>query len=356
MAFRLRHIHLPSAPGRGIFPTYASASALQELLRRQFLDAKDNGTISQLQPAVISFTPQPTFTLGRRQAEAALSSAELARLKAPLRITSPNGQHVFEPAVLASPRGGLTTYHGPGQVVLWPVLDLKSPRHRQFSVRCYSRLLETTTIAVLARLWGLRAFTTEDPGVWVRSVFSGAEAQEEEEQETRKIAALGVHLRRHVSALGTAINLSMPTTRGVVSPVPSDGSATSAPVTDEDGGHAGQESDEESTNPWARFVACGLAGKGVTCAAAETQAALKDGRGAGGGAGRGAAVGGVVESGSGTAGLNAGTVASAWAAELARALGVEGVDEIDEAGVESLLAKAKDQGAAGYVASAEEAL
>ncbi|OTA62618.1 hypothetical protein K449DRAFT_303989, partial [Hypoxylon sp. EC38] len=124
--------------------------------------------------------------------------------------------------VLHAPRGGLTTYHGPGQVVLWPVIDLRSPLHGHFSVRDYVCLLEKTTIATLRELYNIDVFTTSNPGVW---------------EEEKKIAALGVHLRRHVTGLGVAINFGMPV----------DGS--------------------EFVNPWARIVACGLGEKGVTTVA-----------------------------------------------------------------------------------------
>ncbi|KAJ4298791.1 hypothetical protein N0V88_003824 [Collariella sp. IMI 366227] len=163
----------------------------------------------------------------------------------------------LSPRVLHSPRGGLTTYHGPGQTVLWPVLDLHSPNHKQFTVKCYARLLETTTISTLQSLFGLSAFTNDDPGVWVRSTaaagatvaridrprgggrraaaatIAASETTKKTVNKTAKIAALGVHLRRYVSALGTAVNVTTPSDVGL---------------------GAGVEGDE-STNPWKRIVA-----------------------------------------------------------------------------------------------------
>jgi lipoyl(octanoyl) transferase 2 len=338
---RLRHIHLPASPSQGIFPRYQTAAALQELLRRRQLDfqhadsssSPSNRGLGPPQPTLISFTPQPTYTLGRRQAQASrasLSPADVSRLKAPLRIISspahhlrthglaptgavnntsdpPATEHIFHPAVLNSPRGGLATYHGPGQVVLWPIMVINSATralgHKHFTVRCYSRLLERTTISLLRRLFGLQGFTTDHPGVWVRTpsapspsghrldVASGAI----DNDEVRKISALGIHLRRHVSSLGAALNLDMPTTRA-------------APST------TGAEPDE-TTNPWARFAACGLAGKGVTCVEEELRAA----------------------GGTGIPGLDSEVVARAWAEELAEGMGLgpqavelAGRDETDE--------------------------
>ena len=203
-------------------------------------------------PSIIAFTPTPTYTLGRRQTEP-LSETEVARLRSPLFVPTPSvsgkwmvndgdedgrGQNAFFfPTITNAPRGGLTTYHGPGQLVIWPVIDLHSPLHAHLSVRDYACLLEKTTIATLERLWGLAGFTTENPGVWVRS--GSARGGQDGGGDERKIAALGVHLRRHVTGLGVAINYSTPVTG------PSE------------------------TNPWGRIVACGLGDRGVTSVRAE---------------------------------------------------------------------------------------
>ncbi|OAR00051.1 hypothetical protein LLEC1_02661 [Akanthomyces lecanii] len=140
----------------------------------------------------------------------------------------------YTPQVKKTNRGGLTTYHGPGQLVLWPILDMHSPLHARFGVASYARLLETTTQTLLADLFGIETYTNPDePGVWVGAAGSGT--------EERKIAALGVHHRRYVTALGVALNVHLP-------------------VAGEDDG----------VNPWARFVPCGLQGKLVTSVAKET--------------------------------------------------------------------------------------
>lgn len=366
---RLRHIHLPASPSQGIFPSYQTAAALQELLRRRQLDYQDAESSSPSKtgltpphPTLISFTPQPTYTLGRRQAQthtssssspapSSLSPAEISRLKAPLYVRSssahsqhtqglaptsaeknfadpPSTEHIFHPSVLTSPRGGLATYHGPGQVVLWPVMVINSSSralgHKHFTVRCYSRLLERTTISLLRRLFGLAGFTTDDPGVWVRTPPAAPPggmargARGDGDGEVRKISALGIHLRRHVSSLGAALNLDMPTTRAVGS--------TAAAATMQ---HPGEAGIDEAANPWARFVACGIAGRGVTCVEEELLAA----------------------GGTGVPGLDAEVVARAWAEELAGGMGLDpravelvGADEAGE------LVDAARQG--GYVDAA----
>lgn len=312
---RLRHLHLPSSPTEGRYPAYQTAAAIQELLRRRLLDYKDSASSptrhgSPPHPTLISFTPQPTYTLGRRQAQAAPSSlppSEIDRLKAPLHVRQGQDEHVFHPFVFASPRGGLATYHGPGQVVLWPVMIINSTTplgYKPFTVRCYSRLLENTTIALLRRLFGLEGFTTEDPGVWVGG-----------DGEARKISALGIHLRRHVSSLGAAINLDMPITNAATTS-PDNRNAAVAPTTHQNTKKCdAAAADDDKSNPWSRFVACGLAGKGVTCAQAELLAA----------------------GGAGVPGMEPEVVARAWAEELVKRMELEprdvervGRDEADE--------------------------
>ncbi|CAK7271330.1 hypothetical protein SEPCBS57363_004564 [Sporothrix epigloea] len=274
-------------------PSYRLAAAVQELVRRQFLLAKESEAQIRRQglsksiaatadpshdipfsspilpppPTVIAFTPQPTFTLGRRQETSQLSSVEIDRLTAPLTVPPPQSLSQtavrFEPTIVSTLRGGLTTYHGPGQVVLWPVLDLKSPLFANngrppLTVRAYSRLLETTTAEVLKRRFGLDAYTTGDPGLWVQSpqaagrtnstaaVFTGT--------EERKIAALGVHLRRNISALGVAVNLDTAVKWG---------------TSNDPAQRASAEATAEETNPWVRFTPCGIEGKGVSSVADE---------------------------------------------------------------------------------------
>ena len=111
---------------------------------------------------------------------------------------SGKAQNVLNPQVLESKnikviytdRGGDVTYHGPGQLVLYPILNLRAYR---LSVPGYVWNLEETAIRLLAS-YGIAAGRMEKlRGVWV--------GQE-------KIAALGVHLSRWISKHGLALNVS----------------------------------------------------------------------------------------------------------------------------------------------------
>lgn len=91
-------------------------------------------------------------------------------------------------------RGGEATFHGPGQAVMYPLfgLDVK------FGPKAFLRLMEESMIAVLAK-FGLESYWIEGKtGVWLKD----GEARE------RKIASLGIAVRRGVSYHGLALNVN----------------------------------------------------------------------------------------------------------------------------------------------------
>lgn len=198
----LRHIHLP-----GITP-FARAQSLQQHLVSQFLTHKalvsSTSPPSPLppppQPTILSFTPTPVYTTGRRENDT-LTPSQISLLKSPLEPLNstpdnPNSEPEYA-EIIPTLRGGQTTFHGPGQLVVYPILDLRStfPKFpKGISVRCYVHLLESTTISTLAK-WDIKGVRTENPGVWV-------------EDEESKIAALGVHLRRNISSYGVGLNVN----------------------------------------------------------------------------------------------------------------------------------------------------
>ncbi|GAC1625391.1 MAG: lipoyl(octanoyl) transferase LipB [Candidatus Acidiferrum sp.] len=91
-------------------------------------------------------------------------------------------------------RGGDITYHGPGQIVGYPVLDLSAIRK---DVRWYVRMLEEAMIRATAE-FGISAEREEGKtGVWVG-----------EQERSEKLAAIGVHLSRWITSHGFAYNVS----------------------------------------------------------------------------------------------------------------------------------------------------
>ncbi|HVF12726.1 MAG TPA: lipoyl(octanoyl) transferase LipB [Actinomycetota bacterium] len=119
------------------------------------------------------------YTLGRR--------FEPAHLRASRQQLSDQGIDLCE-----VDRGGSITYHGPGQLVCYPILDLSEPGREFPDVVAYVRSLEVSIIKALAELDIVAATVEGRTGVWV----TGA-----------KIAAIGVNVSRGVSKHGLAINV-----------------------------------------------------------------------------------------------------------------------------------------------------
>ena len=115
---------------------------------------------------------EPVYTTGRR----AVDNREQPTLPAPLIHTD---------------RGGETTFHGPGQLMLYPLIHLKQ---RHISPRSYIHLLEQSCINLLAE-WDLPAGRRCSlPGVWTNE---------------GKIAAIGVRIREGVAYHGMALNVAV---------------------------------------------------------------------------------------------------------------------------------------------------
>ncbi|HEY4779132.1 MAG TPA: lipoyl(octanoyl) transferase LipB [Solirubrobacterales bacterium] len=99
-------------------------------------------------------------------------------------------------------RGGRVTYHGPGQLVAYPIVSL---RPYGDDVLEYVRRLERVTIGTLGE-HGVEAGLIEGlTGVWTRGEAPGSGAGE---KEARKIGSIGVHVSRGVTTHGLAVNVS----------------------------------------------------------------------------------------------------------------------------------------------------
>jgi len=115
---------------------------------------------------------EPVFTLGM--------NADMAHVLAPGDIP-----------VVRIDRGGQVTYHGPGQLVVYPLIDI---RRAGLGVRELVTALERAVIDCVAR-WGIQAHCRADaPGVYV---------------QRRKLASVGLRIRRGASYHGLALNVAM---------------------------------------------------------------------------------------------------------------------------------------------------
>lgn len=101
--------------------------------------------------------------------------------------------------VVATNRGGQVTYHGPGQLVMYPLLDL---HRRGIGIRELVTLLEQAMVASAAH-YGVTAFARpEAPGIYVERDFGSG-------REVRKLGSIGLRVSRGCSYHGLSLNVAM---------------------------------------------------------------------------------------------------------------------------------------------------
>jgi lipoyl(octanoyl) transferase len=145
-------------------------------LQRSLAAAVSQGAIPD---TVVLLEHPPVITLGRRTDEDELHVPEGAEVE-----------------IVETDRGGKSTYHGPGQLVCYPIFDLT--RHGQ-DVKRYCRDLEEALIRTLSAV-GVEAVRIEGlTGIWVEDAIP------------RKIASIGVHITKWVTTHGYALNVDLDT-------------------------------------------------------------------------------------------------------------------------------------------------
>jgi lipoyl(octanoyl) transferase len=145
-------------------------------LQRSLAAAVSQGAVPDL---VVLLEHPPVITLGRRTEEGELHV--------------PGGAEV---EIVETDRGGKSTYHGPGQLVCYPILDLT--RHGQ-DVKRYCRDLEEALIRTLAAV-DVEATRIEGlTGIWVDRPIP------------QKIASIGVHITKWITTHGYALNVDLDT-------------------------------------------------------------------------------------------------------------------------------------------------
>lgn len=203
----LQHLHI-ATPIR-----YADAQVIHDKLVRKFLDCKRDQKESP-DPVLLTFQMMPVYTMGRRQSgEDALRSDPKPHSSIPETPaqSSQDGASsdpgadteidISTADIVHTQRGGETTFHGPGQIVAYPILDLKQFRKinddgtdSPFTPKCYISLLESSIISALAQ-YQIFTTRTENPGVWTMDGES-------------KVAAVGVNIRRNITSHGICLNVN----------------------------------------------------------------------------------------------------------------------------------------------------
>lgn len=138
--------------------------------RKKWIDSNEDGS-----DALIVLQHQPVYTLGTASTENNLNF-DIKDPPLPLYQTE---------------RGGEVTYHGPGQLVMYPIMNL---RYQKMDLHWYLRALEEVVIRVLFSTFGLTASRVEGlTGVWVGD---------------KKVAAIGIRVSRWLTYHGLALNVS----------------------------------------------------------------------------------------------------------------------------------------------------
>ena len=163
-------------------------------LQRRMAAARKAGAI----PDVLLLSEHPhVITIGR--------SGNISNLRASDRVLRQMGVSFYE-----TNRGGDITYHGPGQLVGYPILNLAEIRR---DVAWYIRSLEEAMIRATAEFDLAAKRVPGRTGIWVNvRAVAGQEVKEVEKakevKDEEKLAAIGVHLSRWVTTHGFAYNVS----------------------------------------------------------------------------------------------------------------------------------------------------
>jgi lipoyl(octanoyl) transferase len=154
----------------GVVP-YSDGITLQETLRAR----RQAGEITD---TLLLLEHPPTYTRGRR--------ADAAELPFPASFYEAKGIELH-----ATDRGGRITYHGPGQLVGYPIMGV-------VDVHRHLRLMEAAIVGALGQA-GVAARSRHEEGIDYTGVWVGE----------RKIASLGVHISRGISTHGFAVNVDL---------------------------------------------------------------------------------------------------------------------------------------------------
>jgi len=167
----------------GLIP-YADALDMQTAKFNELIEHKMSGHSNADAHCLYLCEHYPVITLGK--------SAREQNILLPEALLQEKGIELFHIS-----RGGDVTFHGPGQITGYPILDLE---FFSSDIKLYMRMLEEVMIRTIAT-YGIEGYRIEEAtGVWVNSVQDG---------QPKKIAAFGVKTSRWVTMHGFALNVDV---------------------------------------------------------------------------------------------------------------------------------------------------
>lgn len=169
-------------------------------LQRKLVDLRKDGRVPDV---LLLLEHSPVITLGR--------NAKSTNLLAPSDQLAQRGVEVYE-----CDRGGDVTFHGPGQLVGYPIFDLRAfpaeiGKRKTLGVIEYVRRLEEVLIRTCADYRISTERVTGLTGVWTTSeppINESPPAAQPSTEVPSKIAAIGVHISRGVTSHGFALNVN----------------------------------------------------------------------------------------------------------------------------------------------------
>ncbi|KAF8791904.1 putative lipoyltransferase 2, mitochondrial [Argiope bruennichi] len=156
---------------------FKKALDVQKTASKQILKKLASKDFESIENCLFLVEHEPVYTVGIRNKQYVKDEEKLKTFGADFLVTD---------------RGGLITFHGPGQLVAYPVIYLGQFNVNK-SMKLYVKQLENTIIGICHN-FGLTATTTSDVGVWIND---------------RKIAAIGIHGTRYVTSHGIALNCNV---------------------------------------------------------------------------------------------------------------------------------------------------
>lgn len=169
----------------GLVP-YAECWSVQQKLFSERIGYSIEGTDDGTAGRILTVEHPPVFTLGK--------SAKRSNLLVSERMLREAGAELYQ-----IDRGGDVTFHGPGQIVCYPIVDLS---RLGIGLRRYVEILEQSVIDVIAR-YGIRGERIQGAtGVWIENRSNPGIPR------WNKICAIGVKASRYVTMHGLALNVS----------------------------------------------------------------------------------------------------------------------------------------------------